>query len=71
MGGEGGWLGEPGRLSEEVQHPGIEGRPHPFQEQPAIEAREQPDRREEAGPAGDPAALGDSPLPGTTQWTCG
>ena len=61
MGGEGRRLGAPGQLSEEAQHPGIEGRPHPFQEQPAIEAREHPDRQEEAGPTGDPAALGRQP----------
>jgi len=58
---EGGRLGKAGQLSEELQHPGIEGRPHPFQEQPAIEAREYPDRQEEAGAAGDPAAIGRQP----------
>jgi len=58
MGGEGRRLGEPGQLSEETQRPGIEGRPQPFQEQSAVKAGEHSDRQEEAGPAGDPAALG-------------
>ena len=61
MGREGGRLGERGQLSEEIQRPGIEGRPQPFQEPPAIKAREHPDRQEEAGTAGDPAALGRQP----------
>src|SRR5438270_2881502 len=38
-GGKGRRLGEPGQLSEKVQHPGIEGRLQPFQKQPAVKAR--------------------------------
>src|SRR5438874_10756057 len=58
MGGKGCRLDEPGQLSEEVEHPGIEGRLQPFQKQPAVKAGEHSDRQEETGPAGDPAAVG-------------
>src|SRR5271163_1143798 len=71
MVGEGSWLGEPGQLSEETQHPGIEDRLQAFQEQPAIKPREYPDRKEKADRQAIQRPSGDRPPPGTMQWMCG
>jgi hypothetical protein len=43
MGDKDSRLDEPSQLSEEVQHPGIEGRLQPFQKQPAVKPGEHSD----------------------------
>ena len=56
--GEGGRFGECGEVAEEVQLASVERIEQAFEEEAAIEPREDMDRQEEAGAAGDPATIG-------------
>jgi len=51
-------LDEAYEIAEELQLSSVERRLQAFQEQPAIQSRENADREEECGPAADPAAVG-------------
>ena len=65
-------LGQLGVIAEELQAPGVVGGGELSRNSRRNSRESTRDRKEEAGPAGDPALpSGEMPPPGTMMWTCG